>query len=103
MSYHNTNNLTGNELKKANQKACSQEEAIMDIFIDNKGVQLTPSCVWEIYCSEFNSIPLTSIRRAITNLTNKHKLFKTHKMEEGIYGKPEHFWEIPKTQLSFCL
>ena len=34
--------------------------------------------------------PLTSIRRAMTNLSNEGKLIKTDVKIEGMYGKQEH-------------
>ena len=92
--YYNTTNLTGKDLKEANQKAFNQEEAIMDIFADRNGIKLTPSDVWTIYCREFKEAPLTSIRRAITGLTNKGSLVKTEYMRRGLYGKLEHCWKL---------
>ena len=92
--YHNTTNLIGEELKDANQKAFNQEEAILDIFIDREQIHITPSDVWHIYKQEFKKTPLTSIRRAITGLTNKGKLVKTNKMREGEFGRLEHCWKL---------
>jgi len=40
--------------------------------------------------------PITSIRRAITNLTDDEKIVKTQKTTKGIYGKKEHLWALPK-------
>ena len=99
MYYHNTNKLTNDELKEANDKAFTQEEAILDIFED-KEVRLTPSDVWVIYCRDFKDVPLTSIRRAITNLTHRYKLYKCDDMRKGMYGKMEHCWKIRSNDLS---
>ena len=103
MSYHNTTNLNGKELKEAKRNAVTQEEIILDIFKD-KEVRLTPSDVWIIYRRDIKDVPLTSIRRAITNLTNRYKLYKCNDMREGMYGKLEHCWKIMEkshNQLSF--
>ena len=103
MSYHNTTNLQGEELKKAKRDALNQEESIIDIFehltfVYGKEQFLTPSRVasqWinplrhRTYCP-----PITSIRRAITGLTKKGKLEKTNIMDEGRYGKLEHSWKL---------
>lgn len=39
-------------------------------------------------------IPITSIRRAMTNLTEKGYIFKTNHQRTSLYGKPEYIWEI---------
>ena len=40
------------------------------------------------------SWPITSIRRAITDLTNAGKLTKTDTMKLGRYGKHVHTWKL---------
>ena len=97
-SYYNTTKATGEELAVSKAKAYTQEESIMDIFSDRALMNMTPSDVWHIYCQEFKGVPLTSIRRAITSLTNRQQLIKTDKMREGIYGKPEHCWRLAKAE-----
>ena len=97
-SYYNTTKETGEELAINKAKAYTQEESIMDIFFDRELIKMTPSDVWHIYCEEFKNVPLTSIRRAITSLTNRQQLVKTGIMREGIYGKPEHCWKLAKTE-----
>ena len=39
-------------------------------------------------------VPITSIRRAITNLTNDEKLVKTDNQKTGPYGKPSYCWKL---------
>ena len=41
--------------------------------------------------------PITSIRRAITNLTDAGKIIKTDQYVKGNYGKLEHLWELATT------
>ena len=51
----------------------------------------------EIYQIIKGDAPLTSIRRAISNLANPRKwdmLFKTDKMKMGLYGKMVHTWKL---------
>ncbi len=43
-----------------------------------------------------NGTPLTSIRRAITVLTNKGLLQKTDEQISGVYGKPEYVWKYKR-------
>jgi hypothetical protein len=45
--------------------------------------------------------PLTSVRRAITNLTEQGVLEKTDRMVMGSFGKQVHSWRLATGQLSF--
>ena len=92
-SYYNTNQESGYTLKSSNVKANSQEESIIKIFTDNP--KLSASEAWKIYDSE-GVTPITSIRRAITNLCNEGLLMKTDDTKEGLYGKKEHIYKISK-------
>ncbi len=103
MSYHNTTNLNGEELKEAKKNALNQEEGIIDIFVHltfvyGKEQFLTPSKVESQWINPLRNRylcpPITSIRRAMTGLTKKDKLEKTDIMNEGKYGKPEHCWKL---------
>lgn len=95
-SYYNTTKETSKELAISKVKAYTQEECIMDIFFDRGSIKMTPSEVCYIFCEEYKDVPLTSIRRAMTNLTNRQQLVKTDIMREGEYGKPEHCWRLSK-------
>ena len=97
-SYYNTTKETGKQLAVSKAKAYSQEESIMDIFFDRGLMNMTPSDVWHIYCEEFKDVPLTSIRRALTSLTNRYQLVKTDEMRMGLYGKFEHCWRLAKAE-----
>tara|TARA_R110000751_G_scaffold283213_1_gene386541 strand:- start:220 stop:558 length:339 start_codon:yes stop_codon:yes gene_type:complete len=92
-SYYNTNKEHGNEVIKSNEKAKSQEEAILKIF--NIKDKLSASEAWAIYDNKGNT-PITSIRRAITNLYNDGKLLKTNEKIIGIYGKKEHIYMVDR-------
>jgi len=95
-SYYNTTKETGEELAVSKAKAYTQEESIMDIFSDRQLMNMTPSDVWHIYCQEFKSVPLTSIRRALTSLTNRQQLVKSDLTRMGLYGKKEHCWRLAR-------
>ena len=102
-SYHNTNKETGAELAQSQNKAMTQEEAVESIFLTKEWLdsttELTPSDVWVVYDMEYKeNTPMTSIRRAISNLTKKGKLVKTDKMKDGYYGKQEHCWRLPNDE-----
>lgn len=88
-SYHNTNNLVGAELHKADQAAKGQEADILRFFQARPGMYLTPE---DASAAVSARTPLTSVRRAISNLTDKGLLRKTTAMRQGKYGKPIHHW-----------
>ena len=90
MTYFNTNNESGEELKQSRRNASTQEQEVMEIFVAELRA-LTPS---EVLSRIKNNCPLTSIRRAITNLTKDGFLKKTDGKKAGIYGKNEHEWVI---------
>mgnify|MGYP003139740317 CR=1 FL=1 len=88
MSYFNTNNESGEELKQSQRKTRSQESEIYRIFL----FELEPLTPSEVFKKMKQRCPLTSVRRAITNLTKSGDLKKTDETRRGIYGKKEHAW-----------
>ena len=91
--FFNTIHLKGVSLKKAWEKAKSQEERIYLLMLE-QNIALTPFQVHYLYNQKYEDIPVTSIRRAMTNLCNTGFIAKTEKMQEGIYGMPNHKWII---------
>ena len=90
MSYYNTTSQKGEQLKVAWKKTESQDNKVMEYFnIHNKA---TPSEVWLHFNRHEGNVPITSIRRSITNLTSYNMLSKTENKKEGIYGRPEYVW-----------
>lgn len=89
--YFNTNNEKGEVLEESNRRAESQENRIYRFFRDNPTVELTP---FELKARIRMRSPITSIRRALTELTNKKKLIKTDTMKKGDYGKNCHCWRL---------
>lgn len=93
--FYNTIDLTGPELEKAKADTLKQEELISAIYKRNPGKAISPSQILEITGKYYGlNWPLTSIRRAITNLTENTALIKLPGMIDGIYGKPEHVWRF---------
>jgi hypothetical protein len=90
--YYNTNNLKAKRLIKALVKAKSQEDKVKIIF--NCYGKMTASEVWEFF--DKTKTPLTSIRRAISNLSNLDfgYLIITDEMKEGLFGMPEHYYKL---------
>ena len=89
--YHNTNNEAGQTLRGSQKKASRQEDIILEIFKKGAYNLYTPDEVHEI--SGLNC-PVTSIRRAMTNLMNQTLLVKTKVMRAGKYGKDTHCYEL---------
>jgi transcription initiation factor IIE alpha subunit len=93
MAYYNTTNLSGADLKDSTNSAMKQEERIHEFYKANANREITPFEVeQELYSNTM--VPITSIRRAITNLTTEDKLIKTSNVKTGPYGKPSYCWKL---------
>ena len=93
MSYYNTTSLSGEELQQAVIQAEKQEDAVLFLFRMNE--RLTPSEAWIKYNQiTNNNTPLTSIRRAITNLEHNTRLVKLEDQKIGLYGRKEGVWKL---------
>ena len=91
--YHNTTESTGTELRTYQDKAKAQDERILAFLKEDPTRPITPSAAlnW-IFKGE---VPITSVRRALTNLTDRGELVKTHVQVKGPYGRPEFVWRLP--------
>ena len=85
MGYFNTNKETGAVLGRSEEKAGTQEEIIYRHFLryPKRTMGFSPSQLRIVLPDS----PITSIRRALTNLTTAGKLTKTKTMTLGGYGK----------------
>jgi hypothetical protein len=95
VGFYNTINETGRELAQSRQHTDRQEDEVARIFQAHR--RLSPSQAHELFNG--GSTPLTSIRRAITNLALDGILVKTEAKRLGIYGKVEHVWEYQQGQM----
>ena len=92
MTFYNTIGENLDELSNSIAICKTQEAKILKCFHYYE-TSLSPSMVLnmtKLRC------PITSIRRAMTNLSNEGKLVKTDKKVKGLYGKQEHLWSLPK-------
>jgi len=99
-SYHNTTDVVGQELNKYDLKATNQDDRLLEYFMnaftrDGSYVLLTPTAALKRVFD--NRIPITSVRRALSNLTRDGKLQKSGKTR-GPYGRPEHYWRLVPQQ-----
>ena len=86
--FYNTINEVSSTLVKSHLTTRTQEAVILDCFKSAKE-PLSPSMVHfltKLKC------PITSIRRAMTNLSKDGSLKKTSKYTIGKFGKKEHLW-----------
>ena len=93
--YYNTTNETNPELKQYREKAKTQDQAVLDLFENNPYTAFTPSEVHRVFGP---MTPITSIRRALTNLTNDGKLKKTNAKRKGPYDRYEFCWKLATSQ-----
>jgi hypothetical protein len=92
MTYHNTNCESGETLKRSRKQANKQEKIVLAVFRNEKRL-LAPH---QVHAIGFDGhTPLTSVRRAITNLTDLGYLEKTDEMVMGLFGKAVHMWKLP--------
>lgn len=92
MTYYNTTKSTGEELGRFKFSAERQERLVLAYFRDRAWRGFTPS---QVRLGMKTQAPLTSIRRAIANLTKEGLLRKSDLQAPGPYGRPEHIWTLP--------
>ncbi len=92
-AFHNTIPLKGEDLLLAIVQAENQESDIIKIFIRG-GAFTPPQIQLQLNRQHQKDYPLTSIRRAITNLTALGILEKSGDLSPGIYGKPNNVWKL---------
>ena len=92
--YYNTAKTTGDRLWKHKEKNNKQEGLILELFKLNPKLELSPFEV-QTALKRFNVLkaPITSIRRAITDLTNNEMLVKTATRKLGPYGRDSFCWK----------
>ena len=92
--YHNTNKESGKTLISSKTKANKQELKVLKFFESNDNTNsYSPEDILD-QVDFGRTIPITSVRRAITNLTNAGYLKKTQLMKKGKFGKQIHTWKI---------
>lgn len=92
-SFHNTTNESGATLVKSESAAKSQEENIYKYFHASPHHKYTAEDVWRnVYPDQ--KTPLTSVRRAMSNLTEEKKLYRTGEFVIGMYGKKISLYKL---------
>ena len=91
MPYFNTTQLNGSDLDHARRKAKTQEDRVLAFFNLRPAYLYTP---FEVQEKVMPGVPITSVRRAITNLEKAGHLIKTRVMGAGKYGVRNHCWQL---------
>lgn len=93
MAYYNTNNEAGPTLSASSARAARQNDAVLEVFRGRPDALLAPHDVCEALGGRW---PLTSVRRAMTTLTDEGRLEKTGHMRLGTFGKRVHTWRFAR-------
>lgn len=90
--YHNTTGKKGEDLNLAQVKASKQTEIILRIFRQHPHTSFTP---WDVYNHLGQQMMITSVRRAITTLTDAGHLQRTEeRRRSGPAGETNHTWRL---------
>ena len=95
--YNNTTNENGSLLQTNMKQANNQEHLTLAVFQTYPIENLSANDVWAFLIDNESineQTPLTSIRRAITDLTNRDRLVKTDKKVLGSAGRKTYTWRL---------
>jgi hypothetical protein len=89
--FYNTNNLSGEELKEKRRKVAGQTAKILKVFEDHPHTTFSP---WDLYYHFGQQLMITSIRRAITDLTSGGHLEKCDRKRSGPANEWNWTWKF---------
>lgn len=88
-SHHHTSDIDEPTRLSFEHNAKNQDEAVWAVMVATDR-DMSASEVHALL--EFTGWPITSIRRSMSNLQTRGRLYRLGKTKEGIYGKPEHLY-----------
>lgn len=91
LDFHNTINESGERLTELRENAKTQQEKILKFFYSNSVYCFTP---FEVRRNVLPFAPITSVRRAITNLTTQGHLIKEKEQKIEKYGVKNNYWSF---------
>lgn len=94
VTYYATTPSDGLQRRQYRESAAGQEAAILDYF--RRQVPDYAANPERIQANVLPSAPITSVRRAMTNLTQRGELVRQPRTIEGLYGRPVHLWALAK-------
>ena len=93
--YYNTTHATATKLKRFVKNNKGQNKLILELFRINPKLELSP---FEVQTAlkrlRLLNAPITSIRRAITDLTTEGNLARTATRKLGPYGRDSFCWKF---------
>tara|TARA_B100000674_G_scaffold235274_1_gene193379 strand:+ start:91 stop:465 length:375 start_codon:yes stop_codon:yes gene_type:complete len=95
--YYNTTNEKGSLLKANTKQAENQTTLTLSVFQTYPTYTFSADEVWNFLIDNESineQTPLTSIRRAITDLTNEGKIVKTNRKVLGLAGRKTYTWRL---------
>lgn len=96
-SYHQTQGfLSSDQVESYEGAAKKQEDVVLAVFRRQPSRELSPE---DVHRMALHDAPLTSVRRAITNLTRKGLLVRTEGSRAGNYGRQVGLWRLADHQL----
>lgn len=91
--YHATTRLSPAELSHAIATAKNQDQRLLVLF--RRYGPLSPSMALRHWVAQgWREVPLTSIRRGISDLTSEGRLTKTGLQVKGAFNMPEGVWKL---------
>lgn len=97
-NYYNTTSYAGTDLAERKARVATQNAIVMGLFTIH--VELTPSETERHLIARGLHWEITSIRRAITTLTDAKQLVKLQTKRQGTRGAQEHVWSLPAKGLA---
>jgi hypothetical protein len=91
-TFHNTINLPVTEVKQRELRNDSQTRKILDFLRLHSYESFTPFEVQERM--NLTNVPITSIRRALSDLTFMGYLVRTDEKRMGRYGENNYCWRL---------
>lgn len=92
-AYHVTVPLPRVEREARGRRAAHQDELVLEYFRAHPGEAFSPE---QVHAAVLPNAPLTSVRRAITNLTGRALLEKTDDTVLGKYRHRIHTWRLAR-------
>ncbi|PRY40830.1 hypothetical protein CLV58_10613 [Spirosoma oryzae] len=97
-THYNTNGVSGEQKAAATARSQSQAEKVLQLFADNPSVKrATPSQIYNGMVKHqliTHHVPITSIRRAISDLVKGGMMVKLPETKPGPMKQPEHFYSL---------
>ena len=95
MPFYNTTKLQGEQLAFETKRASKGNLSVRKCFEDAPDKEMSPCQVFDVLGGEQL---LTSIRRAMTDLTDAGILIKTDHKIKGKYGSRVHTWRLNRNK-----